>query len=73
MLAASAKATGKRMKKAEIDALIEQVGADKVTIDWIKQNYGLSFYLDYQRKFDAAEQEYIRQHYSIGPRINIYV
>lgn len=73
VLAASAKATGKRMKKAEVDALIEQVGAGEVTIDWIKQNYGLSFYLDYQRKFDAAEQEYIRQHYSIGPRINIYV
>lgn len=73
VLAASAKATGKRMKKAEIDALVEQVGAGEVTIDWIKQNYGLSFYLDYQRKFDAAEQEYIRQHYNIGPRINIYV
>lgn len=73
VLKASARATSKRMKKAEIDALIEQVGVGEITIDWIKQNYGLSFYLDYQRKLDAAEQEYVRQHYNIGPRINIYV
>lgn len=69
----SNKAKTNRLKKSQIDAMINQVERGEITPEWIRATYGYAFYQEYQKQFDEAHHEYILRYHKLGTRYNIYV
>ena len=69
-----AKASTKRMKKAEIDAVTNDIHAGKMGIRDVVEKYGYAFYHDHKKAFDDARQEYLASDaFTIPMRTNIYI
>lgn len=69
-----AKTSASRMKKAEIDAVTNDIHAGKISIRDAIAKYGYAFYHDHKKAFDDARQEYLASDaFTIPMRTNIYI
>ena len=69
-----AKASVKRMKKAEIDMYINKVHDGEMSIAEVRSKFGYAFYHDHKRAFDDARSEYLMSDdFSVPMRTSIYI
>lgn len=67
------KAKAKKMKKADVDSITEQIVQGAITMSEIKEKYGVTFYFDHEQRFLRARREFMQYHYKMMARANYYI